>query len=161
MNDKNKVGKIEIKPVSRVTNQHWKLLLLADPSKSLVQKYLQLGNVFEICKFDIPIAIMVLQADSQFKLEVKNIAVDPKFENQGLATQLLQYAFCFAKKYHYQQLQIGTGSTSFKQLYLYQKMGFRVTGIKKNFFVENYEQPIYENGLLLQDMLILTANLNN
>lgn len=159
MNNKNKTGKFEIKPVSGVTDEHWKLLLLADPSKSLIQKYLQSGKAFEICRADIPVAIMVLQEVSQSKLEVKNIAVDPKFENRGLATKLLQSAFHFAKKYHYQQLQIGTGSTSFKQLYLYQKIGFRVTGIKENFFAENYEQPIYENGLLLRDMLILTANL--
>lgn len=156
---KDKINHFEIEQVTRVTDEHWKLLLLADPSKELIQKYLQSGKIFEIRVADNPIAIMVLQKISKFKLEVKNIAVNSKFENQGFATKLLQYAFYFAKKHHYQQLQIGTGSTSFKQLYLYQKLGFRVTDIKKNFFVENYEHPIHENGLLLRDMLILTANL--
>lgn len=108
-----------------------------------------------------PIAVMVLQELTSDKLEIKNIAVDPRLENQGIATRLLQDAVHFAKVHHYQQLQIGTGSTSFKQLYLYQKIGFRVTEIKRNFFVKNYVQPIHENGLLLRDMLVLTLAISD
>lgn len=149
----------KITQVNKLTDKHWDLLLLADPNKDLVQKYLQAGITFEVRKKEKLLAIMVLQAISQSKLEIKNIAVDPKFENQGVATRLLTYAFQFARQRNYQQLQIGTGSTSFKQLYLYQKVGFRITEIKKDFFIKNYQQHIYENGLLLRDMLVLTANL--
>lgn len=159
MNNKIKAEQLEVKHVDKVTVAHWKLLLLADPNKNLVQSYLQLGMTFAIYKEAKLAAIIVLQEVSQFKLEIKNIAVDPEFENQGIATMLLHYAIQFAKKHHYQQLQIGTGSTSFKQLYLYQKVGFRITDIKSNFFIENYERPIHENGLLLRDMLMLTINL--
>lgn len=145
-----------IELVTTVTPEYWDLLLSADPSKKLIQDYLQAGMLFARSKDGHPIAVMVLQELSPDKLEIKNIAVDPRFENRGIATKLLQDAVHFAKVHHYQQLQIGTGSTSFKQLYLYQKIGFRVTEIKRNFFVKNYGQPIHENGLLLRDMLVLT-----
>ena len=157
-NDDNQIkGKeqFEIKQVDKITDDHWKLLLLADPSKDLVERYLQSGKTFEFRKNTNLAAIMVLKEVSQFKLEIKNIAVNPTFENQGIATRLLKYAFCYAKKHQYQQVLIGTGSTSFKQLYLYQKMGFRISYIKRDFFVKNYKYLIHENGLLLRDMLVL------
>lgn len=154
-------GEKVIKPVTNVTPEHWRLLLLADPSKKLIQDYLESGMLFALSTDSHPIAVMVLQEISPDKLEIKNIAVDPQFENQGIATRLLQKAIDFTKKNRYQQLQIGTGSTSFKQLYLYQKIGFRVTKIKRDFFVKNYGQTIHENGLLLRDMLVLTLTVSD
>lgn len=154
-----KVEQLKLKQVDQVIAAHWRLLLLADPNKELVQRYLRAGTIFALVGDAGPVAVMVLQEISPAKLEIKNVAVDPKFENHGLATRLLRYAICFANEHHYRKLQIGTGSTSFKQLYLYQKMGFRITHVKRDFFVENYPQPIHENGLLLRDMLVLTLNL--
>ncbi len=101
-----------IELVTTVTPEHWDLLLSADPSKKLIQNYLQAGMLFARSKDGHPIAVMVLQELTSDKLEIKNIAVDPRFENRGIATKLLQDAVHFAKVYHYQQLQIGTGSTS-------------------------------------------------
>lgn len=150
---------LKINKIANITDEHWRLLLLADPSKRLVQQYLQHGTVFEGRKADQVVAIMVLEEISPASLEIKNIAVDPKFENQGIATKLLNHALDFAKEHHYQQVQIGTGSTSLKQLYLYQKVGFRITRVRKDFFVKNYQRPIYENSLLLRDMLVLVMDL--
>lgn len=157
--DQFKNPKLTIRPVTQLTAQHWQLLLLADPSRKLVQDYLQKGTVWEARKDGQSVGIMVLDEIAPSRLEIKNIAVDPKFENQGIATALLHYALHFAKQRRYHRLQIGTGSTSFKQLYLYQKVGFRITGIRRDFFVKNYERPIYENGLWLQDMLVLEIDL--
>lgn len=155
----NMDNKVNISQLDKITDEHWRLLLLADPSKQLVQQYLQHGTTFEVRKSDQVVAIMVVEGISPTSLEIKNIAVDPKFENQGIATKLLNYALDFAKGHQYRQVQIGTGSTSFKQLYLYQKVGFRITSIRKDFFVKNYQHPIYENGLLLRDMVVLVMNL--
>lgn len=152
---------IKIVEVGQVTETHWRLLLLADPNKELVQNYLQSGSLFEVKEDHKLVAVMVLQKISLTQLEIKNIAVDSQFENQGIATDLLHIAVDYAKEHHYQQLIIGTGSTSFKQLYLYQKVGFRVTGIQPDFFVKNYHQPIYENGLRLRDMLVLMLNISD
>lgn len=48
-----------------------------------------------------------------------------------------------------------TGTTSFGQLYLYQKCGFRVVGVDQNFFTIHYDKEITENGLVLKDMIRL------
>lgn len=146
---------MQITPTKIPTEKHWQLYLRADPSERLIQKYLQTGFAFEIDDNREPIGVIILTPQSENELEIKNIAVAEGHENQGIATQLLKYARHFAKFHGYETLTIGTGSTSFKQLYLYQKLGFRITEVKKDFFVKNYSEPIYENGLHLQDMILL------
>ena len=67
-----------IELVTTVTPEHWDLLLSADPSKKLIQNYLQAGMLFARSKDGHPIAVMVLQELTSDKLEIKNIAVDPR-----------------------------------------------------------------------------------
>lgn len=40
----NRINHFEIEQVNRTTSEHWKLLLLADSNKELIQKYLRLGS---------------------------------------------------------------------------------------------------------------------
>lgn len=72
---------------------------------------------------------------------------------------LLNYAIEKAKSSGYKKILIGTGNSSINQLYLYQKVGFRITSIKADFFTENYNKPIVENGIECRDMIILTKEL--
>ena len=51
-------------------------------------------------------------------------------------------------------LEVGTGSFGY-QLSWYQRAGFRVFAIERDFFLENYPEPIYECGIQLKDMLRL------
>ncbi|MNJ03534.1 putative N-acetyltransferase YvbK [compost metagenome] len=59
----------------------------------------------------------------------------------------------------YQTIEVGTGSTGVAQLALYQKCGFRMTGIDRDFFTRHYAEPIYENGMQLKDMVRLSQDL--
>ncbi|MDA3948255.1 MAG: hypothetical protein PF508_03430 [Spirochaeta sp.] len=45
------------------------------------------------------------------------------------------------------------------QLAFYQRHGFRVTSIDHDFFVNNYPEPIFEDGIQLFDLLRLTLQL--
>jgi hypothetical protein len=56
-------------------------------------------------------------------------------------------------------VEVGTGSTGVEQLYLYQKCGFRMTHIDRDFFVRHYSEPIVENGLVLRDMVRLSLDI--
>ena len=60
-----------IELVTTVTPEHWDLLLSADPSKKLVQNYLQSGMLFAQSKDGHPIAVMVLQELTSDKIEIK------------------------------------------------------------------------------------------
>lgn len=54
---------------------------------------------------------------------------------------------------------MGTGNAATKQLHLYQKEGFKISGVRKNFFIDNYPRAIVENGKELKDMIMLRKKL--
>ncbi|EXJ14911.1 acetyltransferase, GNAT family [Imhoffiella purpurea] len=56
------------------------------------------------------------------------------------------------------RLEVGTGTFGY-QLAFYQREGFRVDAIEKDFFLSNYDGPIYEDGIQLKDMLRLALDL--
>jgi len=135
------------------------LLLLADPSKEIINQYLLEGKCYIVRLEEEIIGALVLLKTDGHTLEIKNIAIDPKFQGQGYGKQLLKYAEETAKQESYRNLFIGTGNSSIFQFVLYQKMGFEVDHLKKNFFVENYEEPIVENGIACRHMVMLVKNL--
>lgn len=49
---------------------------------------------------------------------------------------------------------VGTGDTP-STLSFYEHCGFRISHRLKNFFIDNYDQPIYEDGKQLTDMVYL------
>jgi len=134
------------------------LLLLADPSRERIDAYLPHAELYAAHARSQLVGCYVLYRLGDGCMEIKNIAVDEGFQGQGIGTQLLADAIRRAAHSGAKQLVIGTGNSSLGQLYLYQKMGFRITGIKPNFFVDLYPEPIVENGLPCIDMLVLTKN---
>ena len=78
---------------------------------------------------------------------------------RGIGKFLVKDAIKRAKGKGYKTIEIGTGNSSIGQLALYQKCGFRITGIDKDFFIRNYGEEIFENGIQCQDMLRLAQEL--
>ncbi len=137
----------------------YNLLLLADETKEAIDKYINLSEIFVLEKNDEFIGIYVLQPIDEENVEIKNIAVDEKFQGQGIGTYLLKDAEKRAKKEGFKILTIGTADAGKKQLYLYQKVGFEIYGKKKNFCIDNYPEPIFENGIQCIDMVMLKKQL--
>ncbi|HEY8415097.1 MAG TPA: hypothetical protein VIK99_04920 [Thermaerobacter sp.] len=72
---------------------------------------------------------------------------------------LIGHAIETARQQGYKTIEIGTGNSSIGQLALYQKFGFRITGIDRDFFVRRYRKPIWENGIQCRDMIRLSQDL--
>jgi len=135
------------------------LLLIADPSKAVIEKYIADSIIYTAHLKGEMVGCYVLYPVDKETIEIKNIVVDEKFQGQGIGTILLNDAMDKAKLNGRKQIIIGTGNSSIGQLYLYQKVGFRITGIKADFFKDNYEEPIMENGIECRDMIVLTKEL--
>ena len=58
----------------------------------------------------------------------------------------------------YSILQVGTGDSPLT-IPFYEKCGFTYSHSIKNFFIDNYDHPIYEAGTQLVDMIILRRKL--
>lgn len=132
------------------------LLLLADPSISSINKYISDAVVYTAEFKEQTVGCYVLYNVDKETTEIKNIVVDENFQGKGIGTILLNDAIKRAKLSGFKKIVIGTGNSSIGQLYLYQKVGFRVTGIKADFFRINYNEPIIENGIECNDMIVLT-----
>ncbi|KRL37887.1 GNAT family N-acetyltransferase [Liquorilactobacillus uvarum] len=146
---------LQFKEINKLTEEHYQLLLDADPSRKMLMNYTKRSICIEARQEEVFSGVMLLLPTRPETIEIINIAVVKQFRNHGIGQRLLKCAQNWAKQKGYRVIEIGTGSTSFGQLYLYQKNGFRICGIDKNFFVEHYERPIFENKLRLRDMIRL------
>ena len=105
------------------------------------------------------IAVFVLQTICSDTVEIKNIAVDTAFQGQGIGQGLLKDAINLSKEKGFKKIIIGTGDAGIQQLYLYQKVGFEIYDIKHGYFIDNYLEPIFENGIQLKHMIMLKKDL--
>ena len=90
-------------------------------------------------------------------LEIKNIATVPDYQGKGYAKSLIDF---IVEKYReqYAILQVGTGDSPLT-IPFYEKCGFVRSHIISNFFTDNYDHPIYEDGVQLVDMVYLQRQL--
>lgn len=147
-----------IKPLDR-NNIPYDLLLLADPSREKIDEYLpdSISYIYEVA--DIIVGIYILIKTSPDTFEIKNIAVHENYQGKGLGKRLINHAIEVVKEKEGTVLEIGTGNSSINQLALYQKCGFRIDSVIKNFFRDNYEEDIWENGIRCIDMIRLRMTL--
>jgi len=135
------------------------LLELADPSRIQIESYLKSGICY-IAEFESKvIGVIVLNKVDSTTLEVRNIAIKESEQGKGYGKALLRYSTKVSLESGYKRLIIGSGNSSIGQLALYQKEGFEIDRIEKDFFIKNYSEPIFENGIQCKHMVILEKNL--
>lgn len=130
------------------------LLLEADPSPERIGAYLNRSRSFVAFEEGKPVGICVLEPLSPGVRELVNIAVLPERQREGIGTALLREAVARARAEGAWRIEVGTGSFG-HPLAFYQKEGFRASSIERNFFTENYPEPIYEDGIRLRDRIRL------
>ncbi|UKB84979.1 GNAT family N-acetyltransferase [Chryseobacterium sp. MEBOG06] len=146
-----------VKPGEKIP---YELLLLADETTEAIDQYIFNCDIYLLYDGEHNIAVMALYRNSNSELEIKNIAVIESYRNKGIGRILINKAKRIALEKLYQKLTVGTSDTGFQQIRFYEKNGFLKTGVRKNFFIENYPEPIYENGLQMCDMVLLTHHLS-
>lgn len=134
------------------------LLLEADPSEDCINKYLKDSICLGAFDNNELVGICVSKQLSDSIVEIYNITIEPQYQQQGIGSQLLQYVLNELVLMGYSQVELGTGTFGY-QLSFYQRHGFRVDAILKDFFVDNYDEEIYENGIQHKDMLRLVCRL--
>ena len=126
------------------------LLLLGDESEKMIDKYIARGRMFVLFD-DEPKAICVVTDEGNDILEIKNIAVEENAQKQGYGKKLMEFITDQFKD-NYSIIQAGTGDSPLTVPF-YEKCGFTRSHSIKNFFTDNYEHPIIEDGVQLVDMI--------
>tara|TARA_R100001143_G_scaffold63594_1_gene73187 strand:+ start:39342 stop:39815 length:474 start_codon:yes stop_codon:yes gene_type:complete len=135
------------------------LLLLADPSKEMIDSYVKDSDVFVTLHNEDIVGVVVLLSLTTDEVEIKNIAVKPDFQGEGIGSYLIENVINIAKHKMKKNIFIGTSNSSVGQLSLYQKFGFEIVEIKKDYFIENYTDAIYEYGIQAKHLLVLKMDL--
>lgn len=136
--------------------QYLDLLLLADEQESMIDKYLDLREMFALFDGDLK-AICVVTNEGNGVCELKNIATYPKYQGMGYGKQLIAFV-CNYYHSQYSSMLVGTGDSPWI-LSFYQKCGFVESHRIKNFFTDNYNHPMFEDGKQLVDMIYLSKKL--
>ncbi|MCR6655071.1 MAG: GNAT family N-acetyltransferase [Opitutus sp.] len=135
------------------------LLLSADPSEQAVRAYLRRGTLFLGEQEGRVVAVAVLTVDGA-SAELNNLAVDPAHQGRGLGRRMLAHVLAHARATGCTRVEVGTGNSSLRQLEIYQRSGFRIIGVVRDYFAA-YDPPIVENGLRCLDMIRLTADVTD
>ncbi|MCC6943715.1 MAG: GNAT family N-acetyltransferase, partial [Thermomicrobiales bacterium] len=89
------------------------------------------------------------------EVELKAVAVDQRQHNRGLGTRMLALVLDDLKRRGFSRVVVGTGNSGIGQLAFYQKAGFRLLKIERDFFSpeRGYPEGMEENGIPLRDMV--------
>lgn len=128
------------------------LLLLADEQEDMIERYLERGDMFALYDEDLK-SICVVAQEEDGVYELKNIATYEKFHGQGYGGRLIEYLFDYYKDVC-RVMYVGTGDSP-RVLRFYHRCGFVDSHKVANFFIDNYDEPIIDEGIQLVDMVYL------
>lgn len=128
------------------------LLKMADPSENSIDSYILQGKLLAMYRKGICIGVLHYREIQSDSVEISNISIIKSSRRRGYGKQLLAYAIENIKLEGYRKIFIGTGNSSINNIAFYQKMGFEICDIWKNYFI-NYKEKIYENGIRCKHML--------
>lgn len=149
-------GDMEIKEIKKNKKQFLSLLLLADEQENMIEQYIDRGIMYILDNNGIKCECVVTDEGNGI-LEIKNIATEPAYQRQGYAKTLIDFIIATYRG-KYSILQVGTGESS-STIGFYEKCGFIRSHSVPNFFIDNYDHLIYEEGVLLVDMIYLQKKL--
>lgn len=145
--------------VIRITGnkrQYLELLLLADEQESMIDRYLERGDMFVLDDNGVK-AVCVITDEGNGVCELKNLAVTPEHQRKGYGRKLVNYLVVhYTGKFR--EMIVGTGDVP-AAVGFYESCGFSYSHRIENFFTDHYDHPMVENGILLKDMVYLKQSL--
>lgn len=132
------------------------LLLLADEQENMVDRYIDRGTMFVLDDYGVK-AECVVTDEGNGVLEIKNIASMVEFQGLGYGKALIDFLISKYKN-QFSILQVGTGDSP-STIGFYEKCGFSRSHIIENFFIDNYDHKIYEDGVQLAHMIYLQRSI--
>lgn len=145
---------MEIRQIIADKEDYLPLLLIGDEQLQQVVQYLEACELFAL--FDNGLkAVAAVTRENLHTVELKNLAVLPAFQRKGYGRALLQFLFA---RYTGHTMLVGTGDSPLTVPF-YKSCGFQVSHRIPHFFPAHYDHPIWEEGVLLDDMVYFKIDL--
>jgi ribosomal protein S18 acetylase RimI-like enzyme len=136
------------------------LLELADEPVPLA-RYLDDGTLYGLTGDGGPrAAVLVIMLDDA-RAELRAVAVAETEQGKGLGTEIVERVFGALRERGVREVVVGTATSGVRQLAFYQRLGFRLTHIERDFFTvaKGYPADLSENGIPTRDMVWMSMRL--
>ena len=143
----------EIRRIAAGKRDYLPLLLDADPSEAMIDRYLDAGDMYVLFAHGRAVAEAVVTRRED-GCELKNLATEKDARGKGYATRLLMHLFRLLAAEH-ERIYVGTCEDL---LPFYEKLGFEYAYTAPHFFRDNYPGVTFEEGEL-DDMTYLVRPL--
>lgn len=145
--------------ITRQKRDFLPLLLLADDGEHL-ENYLESGSLFLLSNREkTPIAVALVAYKQAGIYEIENFAVSTHFQKSGYGRKMMQFLLeYYQEKIKATEIVLGTDDVS-GNVQFYEKCGFTITHKIPNYFIEHYENPIFEGKSQLKDKIYLRRKL--
>ena len=121
---------MELLKIENNKKEYMNLLLLADPAVEAIERYLYDGELYI------------------FKDGADTAAVLESLQGKGIGSEFLKRLINEASK-SFTHMLVGTTSPTEG---FYKSLGFEYSHTIPNFFIDNYPEPVYEDGIQCVDM---------
>ena len=146
---------IQVKKIENKEN-YIDLLLEADPSKDMIHKYLNDSDVYGLKVDEEIVSVAVILHIDKNTLELKNLVTKEEYRGKGYSEKLLK-SLCGNYKQKYNKMIVGTTENNIP---FYVKQGFdKYEKTIKNFFVDNYDEEIWDGNLHCTDLIYYSKDL--
>ena len=138
------------------------LLLLADDSKPQVRAYYQTGDLYSYDDQDHrPLGMTLAIPLVDGSVELKAVAVDADRHGEGIGRRMLAAVLADLRSRGVTRVVVGTANSGVGELAFYQKCGFRLWKIERDFFTpaRGYPEGLAENGIPVRDMVWMDRHL--
>jgi GNAT superfamily N-acetyltransferase len=137
------------------------LLELADEPEPL-RAYLQDGDLYTMAdSAGAPAAAILVIEEEPGVAALRAVAVAEAVQGQGVGTVMVSSVLFVLARDGKHTAVVGTASSGVRQLAFYQRCGFRVSHIERDFFTEakGYPPGLSENGIAIRDMVWMDRDL--
>ena len=138
------------------------LLLLADESEQEVRSDMHKGELYAFVGQDeVPVGIVLTIPGLQGGIELRAVAVDTTQQNRGIGRRMLAAVIDELRRRGVRRVVVGTANAGIGQLAYYQKAGFRLLRIERDFCspARGYPAFMEDNGIRLRDMVWMDMEL--
>jgi len=104
-----------------------------------------LDNYFAICLTAVEneeVAGYLISYHIRSEIQILNIAVRKSERNKNIATRLFGVILEYAKRNHAEEFTLEVRRSNIGAVYLYKKLGFKMDGVRKNYYKNPKEDAI-------------------
>jgi ribosomal protein S18 acetylase RimI-like enzyme len=133
------------------------LLLLADEPEPL-RRYLNDGDLYVLrgpASETVGVTLVMPHGDDPGTVELRAVAVAEAHHNRGYGQRMLAEVLADLRARGKRRVIVGTSNAGIGQIAFYQKAGFRLWHIERDYFTpeKGYDPEEKENGLSHRDMV--------